>query len=101
MTVQFDPDPRGRPPFDYEPAPGEFDLIDIDQVGLLLGGYKRGRIREFMRGVGDKPPLPYVKVGRTPMFSKRQIAWWLQRLQEQVDTAMVDVRRARREQGSA
>lgn len=86
-----------RPPIAYQPAPGELDLIDIDQVGAILGGFKRGSIREFMRGKNGLPPLPYVRVGRSPLFTKRQVAWWLRQLQSQVDARMVDVRRAMRE----
>lgn len=76
------------------------DLVDIDFIGVALG-YKRGRIREFMRGLDGKPPLPYVKIGRIPFFSKRQVAWWINQLQLQVDPVMVDIRRATREQDSA
>ena len=76
------------------------DLVDIDAIGAVLG-YKRGRIREFMRGIDGKPPLPHVKIGRVPFFSKRQVAWWINQLQQQVDPVMDDIRRATREQDNA
>lgn len=80
---------------DRPPIESLDDLVDIDAIGLVLG-FKRGSIREFMRGLDGKPPLPYVKVGRAPMFSKRQVAWWINQLQQQVDPVMVDIRRATR-----
>lgn len=75
------------------------DLIDQAQVAALLR-IKPTMVRKYMHGHKGKPPLPYVRPGRKPFYSKRQVGRWLQRVQEEVvDVVMVDVKRAHREQG--
>ena len=78
---------------------GYDDLLTIADICELLQ-VTPATLRRYMRGIAGKTstilPLPYVKIGKTPFFSKAQFAWWLQRIQEQPDAAMVDVRRAMR-----
>jgi hypothetical protein len=72
------------------------DVISFKDAAEWLD-MKPATIRKHMRGAEGKPPLPYVRLTRTPRFSKRQLAWWLNQVQQMPDTMMVNVRRARRE----
>lgn len=85
---------------DIEPLPPIGDIPDDiwtqQQVAAFLA-VTIATVRDYMSGRKGVVKLPYVRIGGRPLFSKRQIAWWLRRTQEQVDVAMVDVQRARRE----
>lgn len=74
------------------------DLLTQEQVGDLFGVTK-STVRDLMRGHKGKPPLPYVRLGKAPLFSRRQVARWLRDVQEQHDPQMAQTRHARREMG--
>lgn len=75
------------------------DIVSIQEMGTLLH-MKPATLRKYMRGYEGKPPMPYVRIARTPHFSKRQVAWWLSQIQALPDTMMVNVRRAHNERGN-
>lgn len=75
------------------------DLMTQEEVCVLLG-VNPASIRDYMRGHLGKPPLPFARVGKLPFYSRILTARWMQQIQEGVDPKMVDVKRARREQGT-
>lgn len=86
------------------PSIADDDPILSQKEVASLFGMQPARVRDWMRGKMAKrtiTPLPYVRVGRDPYFTRRQINWWLRKLQEQPDPTMIDVQRARREEISA
>lgn len=87
-------------PYSVEQPP----ITDIDELltqRQVADFFGKGlsTVRDWMRGHKGLPPLPYVRVAQQPLFSKRQIAWWLRQVQEQGDPSMANVRHARREMG--
>ena len=75
------------------------DLLNNAEACVYLN-MKPATLRKYIRGEKDFPRLPYTRIGTTRYFSKFQIAEWMLRIQKEVvDSAMVDVRRAHREQG--
>lgn len=82
------------------PPSGDWPDDFVTQRELAAGfGLTVATIRDWMRGHKGKPPLPYFRIGKVPLFSKSQVAWWLRQVQAQVDVAMVEVRHARNELG--
>lgn len=75
------------------------DLITQQQLADFFG-VTVATVRDWMRGHKGRPPLPYLRITKAPLFSRHQVAWWLRKVQEQGDPMMVNVRRARREQGT-
>lgn len=82
---------RVKPP----PIESLEDVVSIQDMGLILH-MKPATLRKYMRGYEGKPALPYVRIARVPHFSKRQVAWWLDQVQNMPDALMVDVRRAQK-----
>lgn len=72
------------------------EIVDQDYVAQFFS-ISKSTIRDWMRGANNLPPLPYIRIGKRPVFSTRQIAWWLQKVQDLGDPTMVNVRRALRE----
>ena len=90
MTVAM---PTTRPDVGQWPEDFLTQKEVADQFGM-----KPATVRLWMRGHKGKPPFPYIRLGRSVWFSRPQIAWWMQQVQEQVDPVMVVVRRATKEQ---
>lgn len=70
------------------------EIIGRQDVATILGITVR-RVSDAMYRMN--PPIPYVRAFRRLFFSKRQIGWWLQQIQDQPDSVAISVRHAKRE----
>lgn len=70
------------------------EMISRADVAAILGITVR-RVSDAMYRIN--PPIPYVRAFRRLFFSKRQVGWWLQQIQDQPDSVAISVRHAKRE----
>ena len=75
------------------------DVISRDDLAAFFG-VKPGSLNKW---IYEDPPLPYIPFKNRRFFSKRQVAWWMNQMQERPDQTHLLVRgalKARRERGT-
>lgn len=73
-----------------EVGPYEYDLITREELAEWFN-VKPRTIEQWRYGrQGTMPVMPYLRIGLTTYYSKRQITWWLNELQKRPDPYFVD-----------